>query len=184
MRGIWGFGILFGLALSGCAMTPPAAPQPQKPITVSRFYTGRWYEIARTPNQFTTDCVAGTTDFLHRPDGQLVERDECRRGTPEGKPKVFEGPADILDPGQNTKIVVHYTLFGFLPFAQTYWMLDHGPDYRWFIVANPGFNELAILDRHPRPSAAEIGELNQHARALGFDTAKLEYPKLFPPGQG
>lgn len=184
MRHGLGLAILAGFALAGCAMTPPAAPPPQKPIDVSRFYTGRWYELARTPNSFTHDCVAGTTDFFRRLDGQLVERDECRRGTPEGKPKIFEGDADILNPGENTKIVVHYTLFGFLAFAQTYWMLDHGADNRWFIVANPGFTELAILDRDPRPGPAEIRRLTARARALGFDTAKLEFPPLFPPGQG
>ncbi len=176
--------VALALALSACATgrATPAAPQPLKPIDPARFFTGRWYEIARTPNMFTTNCVAGTTDFYHRPDGRLVERDACRRGTPEGKEKVFKGPVDILDAGDENKFVVHYTLFGFVPFAQTYWILDHGNDYGWFIVSTPNFQNIALLDRAPRPAAREIAALTARAKALGYDTSKLEFPPGFPPG--
>ena len=72
--------------LAGCAgSTQVAAPQPAKPIDAERFYDGRWYEIARTPLSVTDGCVAGTTDFVRRTDGTLVERDLCRKGSPAGE---------------------------------------------------------------------------------------------------
>jgi apolipoprotein D and lipocalin family protein len=174
---------ILSLALTACAMRDAStAPQPAKPIDTARFYSGRWYEIARTPMMFTNGCVAGTTDFFHRPDGQLIERDACRRGTPTGSEKIFQGPADILNPGENTKITVHYTLYGFIPVSQTYWMLDHADDYSWFIVSTPTLSNIALLGRTPRPSAAEIAALTARAQNLGYDTSKLEYPEEFPPG--
>ena len=181
---VWSrFGLFLTLAIGQTASATggniPTAPQPLKPIDPARFFTGRWYEIARTPNMFTNGCVAGTTDF-YRTDGQLIERDACRRGTPEGTEKVFKGPVDILDP-QDNKFVVHYTLFGFVPFAQTYWVLDHADDYNWFIVSNPSFQNIALLGRIPRQPPAEVAALTARAKAMGYDTSKLEFPETFPP---
>jgi apolipoprotein D and lipocalin family protein len=176
--------VAFGLVISACAMGPtmPAAPQPLKPIDPAVFFTGRWYEIARTPNMFTNGCVAGTTDFYRRADGRLIERDACRKGTPEGPEKVFKGPVDMLDADDN-KFTVHYTLFGFVPFAQTYWVLDHADDYSWFIVSNPSFQNIALLGRIPRQPAAVVAALTARAQTLGYDTSKLEFPEDFPPGE-
>ena len=189
MRGALKIPLLLGLCLglAACAtMSGPtaSAPQPLKPIDVGQFFTGRWYEIARTPISLVKGCVAGTTDFYHNANGRLVERDECRMGSPEGKVKNFQGPIHILNPGQNNKFVVHYTLFYVVPFAQTYWILDHGTNYHWFIVATPSFKEISILDRDPRPTAAQTAALVARARALGYDVSKLQFPPEFPPGQG
>jgi lipocalin len=38
-------------------------------------------------------------------------------------------------PGQNTKVHVSYRLFGAIPIAREYWMLDHGEG--WFIQRRP-----------------------------------------------
>jgi apolipoprotein D and lipocalin family protein len=169
------------LALSACASSGKvAAPAPAKPIEAERFYSGRWYELARTPLSVTDGCVAGTTDFVRRPDGALVERDICREGSPQGKEKTFEGPVTILDPGNNAKIQVRYIVFGFLPVTKVYWMLDRDPDYRWFITADPQFENVAVLTRAVHPSRAEIDALTNRVRQLGYDPAKLEFPELFP----
>ena len=167
--------------LAGCAgSTQVAAPQPAKPIDAERFYDGRWYEIARTPLSVTDGCVAGTTDFVRRTDGTLVERDLCRKGSPAGEEKVFQGAVTILDPGTNARIQVRYIVFGFLPITKTYWMLDRGDNYDWFITADPPFENVAILTRAPNPSQAEIDALTNRVRQLGYDPAKLEVPPLFP----
>jgi apolipoprotein D and lipocalin family protein len=174
------------LATTGCAVFPsgpPAAPQPAKPVALN-FFTGRWYEIARTPISLTTNCVAGTTDFITSGSGQLIERDECRKGAPEGQVQSFQGPIDVLNPGENSKFTVHYVLLGIIPFQQTYWILDHADDYAWFIVSDPSFNHVDILARAPRSSPATVAALTAKVRALGYDTSKLEFPATFPPGAG
>jgi apolipoprotein D and lipocalin family protein len=170
--------------LAGCAVsTKVVAPQPARPIDAERFYDGRWYEIARTPLSVTDGCVAGTTDFVRSPDSRLTERDLCRQGSPDGKEKVFEGRVTILDPGTNAKIQVRYIVFGVLPITKTYWMLDHDPNYQWFITADPPLENVAILTRAAHPSQAEIDALTNRVRQLGYDPAKLEYPTLFPAGR-
>jgi apolipoprotein D and lipocalin family protein len=187
MRSILRMGVSLGaaVALAACAMAPatPLAPQPAKSIDAARFYTGTWYEIARTPMRITDGCVAGTTNYYADTGGKLHELDGCHKTTPEGKEETIQGPMTILDPGTNTKTLVHYHVFyGLITISRTYWILDHGPDYDWFIFTDPGFKNMSIFTRTPRPSAAMVDELTARARALGYDTAKLEYPTQLPPG--
>ncbi|NBU26703.1 MAG: hypothetical protein EBS42_00360, partial [Caulobacteraceae bacterium] len=55
---------LAGAATLGLAVLPvqAAAPQPAHPISIE-FYSGTWYEIARTPNGTQKDCHAPTSQF-------------------------------------------------------------------------------------------------------------------------
>ena len=174
------------LLLTACASMSdeaPLAPQPAKPIEAARFYTGRWYEIARTPMKLTDGCVAGTTDYSTNADGKLIDTDACRDGSPEGKVKTFAGPVTILDPATNAKVSVRYEVLGVIPVSKTYWMLDHGDDYGWFITSDPQFKNVSFFTRDPRPSKEQVAALTARVRALGYDASKLEYPANFPPGE-
>jgi apolipoprotein D and lipocalin family protein len=172
------------LALAGCATAGQgdgaAAPEPAKPIDAAQLYTGTWYEVARTPMHITDGCVAGTTEYVTGDTGELVERDACRMGAPEGKEKVIQGPVRILNPGQNTKIVVHYTVYGIIPITRNYWLIDHGDDYQWFIFTNPAFTQVSVFTRAKQPGQARIAELTARLQSLGYDPKKLEYPTQFP----
>jgi apolipoprotein D and lipocalin family protein len=180
---VLGLGLMVGL-LGGCAsgLVSQGAPEPKAAVSAS-LLNGMWYEIARTPMSFTDGCVAGTTDFHRDGYGRLIESDACQTGSPEGPAKRIAGPVTILNPGQNTKYEVHYTLFGFVPLPRTWWILDHGPADQWFILANPGLTAMSIFTRDPRPSAAEVARLTEIAGGLGYDTHHLEYPQQFPPGK-
>lgn len=175
-----------GLALlvAGCASMgasrTPRAPEPAKPIDAASHFTGRWYEIGRTPMKLTDGCVAGYTDYLREGD-KLIQRDGCRDGSPAGKEKVVAGPLKILNPGQNTKVHVSYRLFGVLPVGRTYWMLDHGEG--WFIMATDDFKLVNLYTRSPRPSTQLVADMTARTRSLGYDVSQLEYPAQFPPGQ-
>lgn len=156
------------------------APEPAKRIDAASHYSGRWYEIGRTPMRLTDGCVAGYTDYL-MDEGRIVQRDGCRDGSPAGKEKVVKGPLRILNPGENTKVEVAYRLFGFWPVNRTYWMLDHGEG--WFIMSTPDFKLVNLYTRDPRPSKAVVDDLTARTRALGY-AGVLEFPEVFPPGQG
>jgi apolipoprotein D and lipocalin family protein len=156
---------------------PPVAPEPARPVDSATFFAGRWYEIGRTPMSLTDGCVAGYTDYLKKDDG-LIQRDACRDKTPDGKEKVIGGPLTIINPGQNTKVHVSYRLFGVVPVARDYWMLDHGDG--WFIQATPDMKMVNLYTREPHPSEARIAELTARIKTLGYDPGKLEFPALAP----
>lgn len=173
------------LTLAGCVaargVVSEGAPEPRKPIDASSHFTGRWYEIGRTPMKLTDGCVAGYTDYITE-DGKLTQRDGCRAGDPGGKEKVVAGPLKILNPGQNTKVHVNYRLFGFVPVGRTYWLLDHGDG--WFIMATSDFKLVNLYTRAPQPSPSLVELLTDRTRALGYDVRRLEFPAQFPPGEG
>lgn len=171
-------------AVSGCASMSEGkdarAPEPAKPVDAASFFTGRWYEIGRTPMKLTDGCVAGTTDYLTDAGGKLRDLDACHAGSPEGKEKTIGGPLTILNPGQNSKVRVDYRLFGFVPVARTYWILDHGDD--WFIQATPDLKTVNLYTRAPRPTAKVVARLKARLAATGYDMSRVEYPATFPEG--
>ncbi len=165
------------LALVGCASAPTTrAPETTGSIDAARFYSGTWREIGRRPISLTDGCVAGATAFQRIDETRLRVRDTCQRGTPTGREAAVGGPAVIMDPGRNTKFRVHYRLYGFIPVTRDYWVLEHDPDYTWFISTDPTFTDLWIYTRSPQPSAALVARLTERAAALGYDVSKLEFP--------
>jgi apolipoprotein D and lipocalin family protein len=182
---IVGGSIALCIGLAACSAAPTVssgAPEPVKAIDPGRLYTGIWYEIARTPMRLTDGCVAGTTQYYQRDDGQLIDSDACRMDTPQGKEKSIKGPVEVLNPGENNKVVVHYTVYGIIPIKRTYWMLDHADDYSWFIESGPDFKVISLFTRSPRPPADEVAAVTGRAKSLGYDISKLEYPEEFPVG--
>jgi apolipoprotein D and lipocalin family protein len=165
------------ISVHGAWAAAPVAPEPAKPVDAASFFAGRWYEIGRTPMSLTDGCVAGYTDYIRKGEA-LEQRDACRDKTPTGKEKVIAGRLRILNPGQNTKVHVSYRLFGLLPVARDYWMLDHGDG--WFIQATPDMKMINIYTRDPRPSSDKVLELTEHTKVLGYDVGRLEFPPLSP----
>lgn len=163
------------VAASAQAADAPKAPQPAKPVDAASFFAGRWWEIGRTPMSLTDGCVAGYTDYVRQGE-KLTERDACRDKTPNGKEKVIAGPLKILNPGQNNKVHVSYRLFGVVPIARDYWMLDHGEG--WFIQATPDMKMINLYTRDAHPSEALVGEMKSRTKALGYDISLLEFPAL------
>lgn len=164
--------ILLALALatiSGAAFAK--APEPAKKIDPAVFYEGRWIEIGRRPMFITDGCVAGTTDYRRTGDLTVAVTDGCRRNSPTGKPVTLKGKGTILDPGTNAKLRVRYNAL----ITWDYWVLDRADDYSWFISADPTLKNLWIYTRKtPTPEA--LKDLIGRAKALGYDTDKLEFP--------
>lgn len=177
------------LALSGACVSlsswgsPWGAPEPVRSIEITRFYTGRWYEIERTPMHITDNCVAGTTDYSRLPDGRTLDTDACRIGTPQGRLKTFVGPVTLLNPGQNTQMRVSYVVWHLFHIRRVYWILDHDDGYHWFILSDPSFEHVSLFSRGPQPPAADVSRMRDELRRWGYDNSKLEKPTQFASPQ-
>jgi apolipoprotein D and lipocalin family protein len=167
------------LAAGSSLAEPSAAPAPTKAVDPARLYSGVWRQIGRSPMALTKDCVSGSLQYAFTPPAKVQVRDTCRMGGPEGTARTIAGPATILDPGFNAKILVRYKVIGLVPIEAEYWVLDHDDPYTWFIQSTPGFKHLWIYSRKPELSAAERQALVDRARALGYDVTKLEFPVQF-----
>ena len=111
--------------LAGCVTAPSPsehrAPQPAKPVEISRLWSGRWHEVARLPDRLTDGCVAGASTYTPVSETRIDVRDTCQVGTPSGREKAIGGRGEILDPGTNAKLRVRY-LAGLVTWD--YWILD------------------------------------------------------------
>jgi apolipoprotein D and lipocalin family protein len=152
-----------------------AAPQPAHPIAAS-FYSGTWYEIARTPNGNQKDCQAPTSQFAGGAGGKYEMVQICRKGSPSGAQKVWKSSGTIVPGSGNAKFKMKF--LGLV--NQEYWILDTAPDQSWAIMATPGGNYVWLMSRKavmaPAAKAAALGRI----KALGYNTAKLEQPRQPP----
>lgn len=151
-----------------------AAQPPSKPVAAS-FYTGKWYEIARTPNAGQRDCEAPTTEFKSKSGDGFAVHQVCHKGSAAGAAKTFDTTGKIIGGSQNTRFTMSF--LGGLK-KQEYWVLDSADDRSWAIMATPGGNYVWLLSRQAVMSPAAKARALERVKTLGY--AKLEYPQQAP----
>jgi apolipoprotein D and lipocalin family protein len=163
------------LATSSLATQAWAAAQPpSKPVSAA-FYSGKWYEIARTPNSGQRDCQAATTEFTDKGADGFTVVQICRKGSASGASKIFNTTGKIVAGAQNAKFKMSF--LGGLK-KQEYWVLDRADDQSWAIMATPGGNYVWLLSRDAVMDPAAKALALARVKALGY--AKLEYPQQPP----
>lgn len=164
------------LAFAAAACAAPrvnrtgAAPLDVKPIALDR-YVGRWFEIARFPNNFEQGCAGVTAEYAALPDGKVSVVNTCHKNTPAGQARQSRGSARIVDTATNAKLKVTF----FWPFEGDYWVLDRAEDYSWALVGEPSGRYLWILAREPRISDALKADLLGRLQARGYNTNALSW---------
>lgn len=167
-------------AFAGAAFLPAAPARAQAPLpTVAKVdlarYLGRWYEIARLPNRFQSQCAGNVTATYSEINATAIRvANACRNFA--GEDEVAEGVARVRDTTTNAKLEVRFLplALAWLPFAWgDYWILDLAPDYSHALVGTPSREYLWVLSREPAMSDAQYRTLAEKARALGFDDTKI-----------
>jgi apolipoprotein D and lipocalin family protein len=143
-------------------------------------HLGKWYELARYENRFEKGCEAVTAEYAKRKDGLISVLNTCRKGGVAGPVDTAEGKAKIVEGSNGAKLKVSF--FGPFYFGD-YWVLDRAEDYSWSIVGEPSGKYLWILSRKAMLSDAEKNALVRKAKALGYDTSLLVFPKQPPADQ-
>jgi apolipoprotein D and lipocalin family protein len=166
-----------GLGAPGEAhATPMQAPavKAQPKAAPSSLYSGRWYEIARTPNSMQGDCQASTYDFAGWAAGAFKAVQTCHKGAPSGPAKVMKLDGKVVPSSQNAKIQLGM-LGGLI--SQEYWILDHADNNNWLIMATANQHYVWLLSRVPVLSAAEKAQATARLQQLGFSLAHIAFPQ-------
>jgi apolipoprotein D and lipocalin family protein len=169
----------FALLLVPSALACAGASHASPPRTVARVdlgrYVGQWYEVARLPNSFQSQCVRDVVAvYKTRDDGTIGVINRCRVANGEVDEAV--GVARVADPATGAKLEVRFApaFLSFLPFVWgDYWVLGLDPEYRWAVVGTPDRQYLWILARTPDVSAADYQAALAVAAAQGFDTGRV-----------
>lgn len=162
------------MALASCSSPVRNPPATAGSVEVER-YLGRWYEIARLPMPFQKPGEAAMAEYGLNENGTLSVHNLAVR--PDGGEHGIRGHATVLNPPQNTKLAVRFsTWFGPLipvPKEGNYWILYRDEQYRTAIVGTPDRKYLWILARSPKIPEAELSDLEDRAKKLGFDLSRL-----------
>jgi apolipoprotein D and lipocalin family protein len=162
-----GYALVALLCLAGPAVA--GNPQPARPVPVN-LYSGRWYEIARTPNRMQADCQASTTDFSGWRAGVFSVVQTCHKGAPSGPKQTMNVEGHVLPASQNAKIQLA-VLGGLI--SREYWILDHADDNGWLIMTTADGRYIWLMSRQPViPAAvrtAAVGRMQQ----LGLNLTRL-----------
>ena len=168
---------LAGLGSAGAAY---ATPQPEKTVVPpakpvpANLYTGRWYEIARTPNSMQGDCQGATTDFSGWAAGAFKAVQTCHKGAAGGPAKVIKVDGKVLPASQNAKIQLGM-LGGLI--SQQYWILDHADNDHWLIMSTANQRYVWLMSRVPVLSVGERAQAMARLQQLGFSLAHLAFPQ-------
>jgi len=165
------------IVLSACASQPDYRESETEPPTVASVdlsrYVGKWYEIARYPNSFETDCVGVTAEYIQKPDGEITVINTCRKESLSAEPQQARGFAKVVEGSNTAKLKVQFAP-RFVPFAAgDYWILHLEPDYSAALVGDPSGKYLWILARTSALDTATLERIKTRAEALGYQSAQL-----------
>ena len=156
------------LALSGCAAFY-APLDTVASVDINR-YAGQWYEIARYPNGFETDCVGVTATYTLQDDGRIEVLNKCIEGTLDGPSRDIVGSARAVDE-TNARLRVSF----FQPFEGDYWILELGDDYEYAVVGEPSRSFLWILSRTPQMDDDVVDDILSRLPERDYDPERLEW---------
>lgn len=167
--------LLSFFALAAC-QSPPVNRDLSTPLETVDYvdterYLGKWYEIARFPNQFEKNCEGVTAEYARRDDGLISVTNTCRKGSLDGNEDVARGRARIVEAATNAKLEVSF--FG--PFWGDYWVIGLTEDYSLALVGEPSGRYLWILSRTPVISDQLRDAALNDLRAMGYNTDALYF---------
>lgn len=140
-------------------------------------YAGKWYEIARLPNEFQAECVSDVVaEYTLRSDGRIDVTNTCRKADDEleivrgeARREGGEMPASALE------VRFAPAWLSFLPFVWgDYRILALTEDYTHALVGSPDRRHLWVLSRTPDMSDDMLSSLLEEAGAQGFDVSQVE----------
>ena len=157
--------LLAALPVAGFA----ARPQPARSVPTA-LYSGRWYEIARTPNLRERGCKFATSEFSGVTGGDFTVTETCRPAS--GTPRVSTVKAALVPGSSNARF--RMSVLGGLVHPE-FWILDTSPGGDWAIMGTSGGHYVWVLSRKPAMPPSEKAAVVARVAAFGYPTARLEY---------
>lgn len=173
-------GVALVLAGAGALAMSRTVSAQDKPLDVVpdvdlQRYSGKWFEVARLPNEFQDDCARDVTaTYTPREDGRITVVNRCVKK--DGSVNEAEGVARRVD-GKPPSILQVRFAPGWLSFLPNVWgdyqIIELAPDYTHAVVASPDRKYLWILARKPSIDASLYEKLTARAKAQGFDVTQM-----------
>jgi apolipoprotein D and lipocalin family protein len=166
------------LPLAAISPAPARAEVPEavalEHADINRFM-GRWYEIARLPNNQERACARDVVStYERRTESAIRVVNVCRNA--EGELERSQGVARIRDGLSQAKLEFRFAplALAWLPFLwDDWWILEVAPEYSYMMAGDPSHQRLWIYARTRELDDTTYRTLVAHAAAQGYDTTRL-----------
>lgn len=176
--------LMFSLAASlSPALSAAGLPQPTPVSSVNLSqYSGRWYEVSRTPNLFEINCTCVTATYSPKTETSIGVFNACNKGNANGRLDTITGTGTVTDPAKPAELKIMFDEGA--PFPADYWIVDLVPDssnsaapYKYATVSGPSGTTLFILSRDPQldtpQEQADYAAILQRLAAQGLPIGRL-----------
>ena len=140
-------------------------------------YMGRWYEIARLPQEHEDELATDiSANYSIDDNGEIRVDNLCL--DEEGRPVSVVGHVRAVDE-KNSRLKVSFLPAGlrWIPFTEgDYWVLKIDDNYQTALVGTPNQKYLWVLARTPHIPDETLTEYLAEARRQGFDLRPLITP--------
>jgi apolipoprotein D and lipocalin family protein len=163
------------LSLTACAGTSDPIP-PVHGVDMSR-YMGRWYVIASIPTRFERGGHNAVETYVRNPDGTVCTWFRQRPGSFDAPVKLLHSTASVLPGSGNGEWRVRFFMF-----LRTQYLVGWlKPDYSQVLVVRDARDYLWYMARTPQVSDADYQATLARAKAMGYDTSRIEkVPQRWP----
>ena len=162
------------MSLQAYAQQPVPEVKTVASVSLER-YVGKWYEVARFPNRFQTQCIGDVTaEYKKRNDGRIDVINSCRKA--DRTVEQANGLAFIDDTASNAKLKVRFApaWLSWIPMVWgNYWVIGLAQDYSYAVISEPSREYLWVLSRTPNLSEESYRAALKLAAEQGLDVKKL-----------
>lgn len=145
---------IFALLLLITNILSAKAPSPVKFVDVKKF-SGLWYEIARTYNDFEKDCVAATVEYILVDDYEYEIKNRCFNKKIGADLIEYTGVGEPTKGKSMSRIDMTYFWF----FTSTYRVVYLLEDYSSAVVVDKDMEQVWIMNRKPFMPKQRLDEI-------------------------
>ena len=156
--------VSFILGLFSCGSNEPL---PTVDSVSLEEYSGLWYEIARLPNSFQSNCTCTTAEYTIR-DGYVEVFNRCWDSQKEEFNEI-KGKAFPVEGSENASLKVQF----FWPFKGDYNIIALDDDYQYALVGPKSRKYLWVLSRNPVLAQNIFDQIVAQAKTLGYPVDQL-----------
>ena len=139
-------------------------------------YMGTWYEIARLPFKYQSQCISDVTaTYALLDDGNVQVINRCRNENGELSEAVGLARRASKD-GPNSKLEVRFApaWLSWLPMVWgDYWIMVLAPDYSYVAIGGPEREYMWVLSRTPSIDEAVLQQILEQVKQNGYDLTDL-----------
>lgn len=140
-----------------------------KPFQTEKF-SGLWYEVARTYNNFEENCVAATVEYTMTDDLEYKVHNRCFDTKIGANLIEYNGTAKIISKNNTSYISKTY----FWIFTNTYKIIYLDDDYSSAVMVSDDMKNVWVMNREPLMNKIKLNEIVSLLSQY-IDTSKLIY---------